>query len=195
MTRGKPLSFDRDEVLEKAMNLLWKKGYQNTSMTELLDHMGIQRQSFYNTFGNKEQLFLEAVSFYTNTTMNEITTVLDAPGNPLENIRKVLAMWQEMMVGEEACGCMLGNSIAEFGLNHPKISELLKYKFSRLEKALRKVFERAVADGLLPETKDPAALSRTIIAMVQGTALLSRLGYGEEMFADVAKSAEELIFA
>ena len=57
MTRGKPLSFNREEVLARAMDLFWKKGYEKTGMIGLLEHMGIQRQSFYNTFGGKESNF------------------------------------------------------------------------------------------------------------------------------------------
>ena len=191
--RGRPISFNREEVLAKAMTLFWKQGYHNTGMSDLLNHMEIQRQSFYNTFGSKENVFLEAVALYTHNTLNEITNALNAPGNPLDNVRQVFGMWHQMVEGETPFGCMLGNSIAEFGLNHPEISGLLKAKFDRLEEAFRQAFTRAIDEGLIPDTKDAEAMAKSLMAMGQGMSLLSRLGYGKEMVAGVVKAAEELI--
>jgi TetR/AcrR family transcriptional repressor of nem operon len=193
MVRGKPLSFDRDEVLAKAMELFWQQGFQNTGMTELLDHMGIQRQSFYNTFGSKEKIFLEAVALYTRTITKEITEVLGQPGNPLDNVRQVLCLMREMVEGADPCGCMLGNSIAEFGLSHPEISALLKEKIGNVEKAFKEAFAKAVEQGLLPESKDPTVMAQSLIVMAQGMALLSKAGYADEMLASVMKTAEEII--
>jgi TetR/AcrR family transcriptional repressor of nem operon len=195
MVRGKPLSFDRDEVLAKAMELFWKNGFQNTGMSELLDHMGIQRQSFYNTFGSKEKIFIEAMALYARTMAREITAVLNQPDNPIKNVLQVLAMMREMVVGAHASGCLLGNSIAEFGLNNPEISALLKEKIGQLAKAFTRAFTQAIEQGLLPKTKDPSALAHSLIAMIQGMALLSKLGYTDEMLSDVMKTAEELITA
>ena len=195
MVRGKPLSFDRDDVLAKAMELFWKKGYQNTGMSELLDHMGIQRQSFYNTFGSKENIFLEAVTLYTRNITTEVAAVLNRPGNPMENVRQVLNLLQDEIAGAEANGCMLGNSIAEFGLKHPQISALLKKNIDRMMEAFTRAFTQAIEQGLLPATKDPSAMAMSLIAMIQGTALLSKLGYADGMLSGVMKTAEELITA
>lgn len=193
MVRGKPLSFDRDEVLDKAMELFWKNGFQNTGMSELLEHMGIQRQSFYNTFGSKEKIFIEAMALYTRNLTKEFTSMLEQPGNPLDNVRQVLGMMRDMVAGSDACGCMLGNSIAEFGLNHPAISELLKQKIGNMQGAFEKAFAKAIELELLPETKDPKAMAQSLIVMAQGMALLSRLGQADEMLAGVMKTAEEII--
>jgi AcrR family transcriptional regulator len=195
MVRGKPLSFDRDEVLTKAMELFWQKGFMHTSMSELLAHMGIQRQSFYNTFGSKEKIFLEAVVLYTRTMTQKVSAIFDQPGNPLDNVRQVLTMMKEMVEGADACGCMLGNSIAEFGLNHPEISALLKEKIRYLERAFRGAFASAIEQGLLPDSKDPAAMAQSLVAMAQGMALLSKVGTADEMMSGVMKTIEEMITA
>lgn len=195
MVRGKPLSFDRDEALAKAMELFWQKGFKHTSMSELLAHMGIQRQSFYNTFGSKEKIFLEAVVLYTRTMTQKVSAIFDQPGNPLDNVRQVLTMMKEMVEGADACGCMLGNSIAEFGLNHPEISALLKEKIRYLEKAFREAFASAIEQGLLPDSKDPAAMAQSLVAMAQGMALLSKVGTADEMMSGVMKTIEEMITA
>ncbi len=53
--------FDRDEVLHKAMEVFWTRGYEGTSIQDLVKHMGINRQSIYDTFGDKHSLFLQAL--------------------------------------------------------------------------------------------------------------------------------------
>ena len=53
MTRGRPQEFDRETALGKAMDLFWSQGYEATGMRALTEHMGISRQSLYNTFGDK----------------------------------------------------------------------------------------------------------------------------------------------
>ncbi|KAA2299393.1 helix-turn-helix transcriptional regulator, partial [Clostridioides difficile] len=62
MARGK--EFEESVVLDKAMRLFWEQGYEKTSMTDLVNHMGIHRKSLYDTFGDKHTLFLKAVDLY-----------------------------------------------------------------------------------------------------------------------------------
>ncbi len=55
---GRHFEFNRDETLSKAMSVFWQKGYKATSMKDLVDEMGIQPGSIYNTFGDKHSLFI-----------------------------------------------------------------------------------------------------------------------------------------
>ena len=63
-SRGRPREFDRDEVLERAINLFWSRGYEATSVSDLTEAMGITPPSLYSAFGDKKRLFLEAVDRY-----------------------------------------------------------------------------------------------------------------------------------
>ena len=112
--RGPQKQFDRDEVLERAMELFWSQGYEATGMTELVERMGIGRQSLYDTFGDKRALFTAAVTHYFQSQVGPVVGLLRAPGSPLANLKKVFDYW-ESMIGEDAHGCLIGNSIVEFG--------------------------------------------------------------------------------
>lgn len=191
MQRGKPLSFERDKVLCLAMELFWQKGYQRTSMADLLAHMGIQRQSFYNTFGSKEKIFIESIALYSDTVFKEFITLLDQPGNPIENIKQALKLWEGMVI--EYGGCMLCNSISEFSPNNPEIADLLKEKIKRLESAFYRTFDRAIGEGYLSKSRDPWALAHTFIVVSQGMALMSKLEMGKDMLPAVLASAEVLL--
>lgn len=193
MARGKPLSFDRNEVLEKAMEIFWEKGYVKTGMTELLDHMGIQRQSFYNTFGSKEEVFVEVVKLYSSSVLGRVKSILGQERHPLENMEQLFAMWQEMGEAKEGCGCMMGNSIAEFGLSQEAVGTLLKTQVEGLYEIFYQAFSKARDNGYLAENKDPKALATTFVTISQGMALLSKVGFGKEMLQDVMRVSEDLL--
>ena len=75
------------------MDLFWSQGYEATGMAELCDTMGLGRQSLYNTFGDKESLFCEALAQYRAKQLRPMVELLESPGSGLENVRQVLAAW------------------------------------------------------------------------------------------------------
>ena len=193
MSRGKPLSFDRNAVLEKAMDLFWTKGYRNTGMADLLDHVGIQRQSFYNTFGNKEQVFIEAIRLYSNDMLAQMTVILKNDRHPLENIKELFAFWGTISETKEGRGCMMCNSIAEFGFSDTDISMLLRQQIEKLHELFYQSFSQAKEKGYLSADKDARALATSFITLFQGAALLSRMGFGKESLEDLLRVVEDML--
>ncbi|HSH40807.1 MAG TPA: helix-turn-helix domain-containing protein, partial [Arenicellales bacterium] len=86
MSRNK--AFDETEVLERAMTLFWRKGYEATSIQELVTHTGIQRGSLYATYGDKRRLFLAALDHYCGVIAARRLHVLTAPGSGKAAIRR-----------------------------------------------------------------------------------------------------------
>ncbi len=187
------MSFDRNEALERAMDLFWSQGYEGTGMTELLEHMGIQRQSFYNTFQSKSAVFQEAVGLYGHGMLERVTAELDTRGNPVDNIRRVFRMMEQTARESGFCGCLVGNAIAEFGHTDKTMAAFLKEYVGQVEDVFYRAFKRAVDGGYLPPEKDPRALARTFVALSQGLALLSKLELGAAAMKDVMKTAESLL--
>ena len=175
------------------MELFWANGYEATGVSELLDHMGIQRQSFYNTFQSKERVFVEAVELYCSNMFSKVKQCLDGPGNPLENIESVFKLWEGLAKGHPGCGCLVGNSVAEFGASEKKISDVLKTNLQRLEEALCGAFKEAVDKGYLPAERNPRALARTMVTLGQGMALLSKTGMSEQAQRDVMETTQRAL--
>ena len=105
MTRGPQKQFDTDIALEQAMKVFWEHGYEAASLSQLLKQMGIGKKSLYDTFGNKQSLFLKALEHYAHTTLRDIRERLSAEGSTLNNIKQLLLDWQAMHGKPGSCGC------------------------------------------------------------------------------------------
>ena len=142
---GRKREFNREEALEKAMELFWSKGYNAVGLSELLKHMGIQRQSLYNTFGCKHALFLEAVQHYGQTVVRKIEGQLNQPGSPLENLRCVLTK----VASDAACpgykGCFVANAMMELAPHDPEVAKVVQGLAKQIEKAIERSLKRAIA--------------------------------------------------
>ncbi len=174
MTRGPDKQFDRDEALGRAMQLFWQQGYEATGVTELLDAMGIGRQSMYDTFGNKRELFAEALDLYISHQVGAVRSMLRAPGSALDNLKRVMARWEQLGT-EQDCGCLVGNTVAEFGPHDAEVGACLKRALEQLRKDFVATLNRAQADGEIGAHLDPEDLGNLLIVTVQGAALLSKV--------------------
>lgn len=162
-------------VLAKAMEVFWAKGYQAAGLTELLQNMGISRKSMYDTFGNKQALFIKALEHYAQTNLRSIREQLSKSGSPLNNIEQLLLSWQKTHGQPGSKGCMLGTSAADFDTSNVEIAPVLRSYFSRLENIYYEAFSRALAAGELSQEADPRDLARMLLCTTQGMALVGRV--------------------
>ena len=80
-------AFDRDAVLDRAMDLFWKQGFEATSVQQLVEVTGINRGSMYDTFGDKRELFIQALTRYADKSAMKRLEILNGTDKPLEGIR------------------------------------------------------------------------------------------------------------
>src|SRR5260370_7707971 len=86
----RPKEFDRDEALQKAIGVFCEKGYAAASTDKLMRAMKISRQSMYDTFGDKRQLYLEAFQRYVADRFNEQIGYLKKSSSPLAELQNML---------------------------------------------------------------------------------------------------------
>ncbi len=175
MTRGPEKQFDTEVALSKAMEVFWAYGYEATSLSELLKNMGIGKKSLYDTFGNKQSLFLKALEYYGRTNLRDICSRLCADGSPLTNLKQLLMEWQEMHSQPGSCGCMLGTNIADFNTDNPAIAKVMRVYLKQVEDAFTATLRRAQAAGELSSATNPRNLARLLLCTTQGIALLGRV--------------------
>lgn len=189
MTIGRPVEFDRQEALETSMRLFWENGYEATSLADLLQAMGIGRQSLYNTFGDKRSLFIEAVRHYIDSNGQHLLSGLQAPGSPVANIRMTLGRVVENLAGDECKGCFVTNSIIELAPHDQEVSRLAQLMLKRTEKAFKASIDRAVEACELPGDTDARATARFLNSTVHGLVVMGKASASRSVLQDIVRIA------
>lgn len=162
MTRGPEKQFDAEVVLTKAMEVFWVHGYEAASLSELLKNIGIGKKSLYDTFGNKQSLFLKALEHYARTTMREMRDRLLEGGSPLANLKQLLLEWQEMHSQPRSHGCMFGTNIADFDTDDEAIAKAMRGYLRQVEDVFCTALTRAQKAGEISSAVNPRDLARLL---------------------------------
>ncbi|WP_345348879.1 TetR/AcrR family transcriptional regulator [Actinoallomurus liliacearum] len=182
--------FDPDAVLQKAMELFWERGYEATSMADLVEHLGIARASIYATFGGKHELFLKAYERYAQTRDLNVVELLSQPGPVLPAVRTLVRAYAEESAADpHRRGCMVVNTAVELAGRDPQAARRVEASWDTVETALTSALTRARAQGELSADKDPRALARLLLVLLQGMRVLGRAHPDPARLRDAAEQA------
>ncbi len=171
---ARPLEFDREQALLAAMQLFWRQGYTATSMSQLLDTMGIGRSSFYAAFGDKRSLFIEAVDLFTERTLRILVEARQQLG-PLPAIREFFTQTLFKVPARRARrGCLMVNSILELADVDDELSRHARRNLTRIEAEFESCLAEAMARGELNSHQTPAQLAQYLMMVNQGLRVASR---------------------
>jgi TetR/AcrR family transcriptional repressor of nem operon len=171
-------AFDPDEVLQRALELFWRRGYEATSMADLVGHLGIARASIYATFGDKHSLYLKALKRYLEFTDERILAALTGPGAALPQVRALVWRYAEDAIAAPL-GCMVANAAVELAATDPAAALAVEASWSFLEASLTSALARGRADN-------PRATARFLLVLLQGIQVLSRAPGNAERIRDAA---------
>lgn len=182
--------FDPDAALQKALELFWERGYEATSMADLVDHLGIARASIYATFGSKHDLYLKALDRYLQVQDPQAVEVLSRPGPALPAVRELVEAYAQQSIADASRrGCMVVNAAVELVARDPQVSRQVEASWDALETALTSALLRARAQGELPAERDPRALARFLLVVMQGMRVLGRVHPHPGRLRDAAAEA------
>jgi AcrR family transcriptional regulator len=188
-TLGRPRAFDRDQALDRALDVFWRKGYEGASLCDLTEAMGINPPSLYAAFGNKEELFRKALDRYTEKHAGYLQEALARP-NAKDGIAALLTSTADALTDKSSPpGCLLVQGIAGAGDHAQCIRDQLSAKRAANEKTIRERLKRAKAGGELPEDADPAALARYVATVTQGMAVQAAGGATRTELRRIAETA------
>ena len=183
---ARPKQFERDDVLEKAMQLFWSKGYERTSMQDLVEAMGINRGSLYDTFGDKDALYQLALARYCETESARVLTEIGTEtASPKSAIRRYFDWIIDTAMNGNERGCFISNTVAEFGLANNAIAATAQKGVVRTESAFRLLVEQARHTGEISRRNDPAALARYLTSSLNGLRLMARSTTDRDVLEDV----------
>jgi TetR/AcrR family transcriptional regulator, transcriptional repressor for nem operon len=170
---ARPREFDREQALQRAIGVFRQKGYAASSTDELMQAMGISRQSMYDTFGDKRQLYMEALSRYASDRVSEQIRRLDGADSPVSAIEELLL---EFAVPEANVGCMGVNAICEFGQSDAEIKAVTDSDANRLNAVLKRALRRAKVKREIDKSVDIAAAADFLAAILTGIKVSAKAG-------------------
>lgn len=174
-TMARPIEFDKDQVLEKALDTFWRQGYCATSISDLVEATQLKRGSLYAAFESKQDLLLASIDFYGRRSVASIQHCLDQAGTPLEGIRAYFKeLEKEAKKDRLKRGCFLVNTMLELGSHNEKVRLRLNHYLEAIEACFRNALQIASEKGELSPEKDPAALAKFLMTNIWGIRVLNK---------------------
>jgi AcrR family transcriptional regulator len=186
---GRPRAFDADKVLDRALEVFWRKGYEGTAMSDLTKAMRINRPSIYAAFGNKEELFRKVLDRYAEGPASYVREALKASTARQAVERVLLAAADVPSNGEGPRGCLLVQGALSCGDAAESVRRELNSRRADGEAELRKRLQRAKAEGDLPRSADPAELARYVVTVAHGMSVEAAGGASQRELLQVVKTA------
>jgi TetR/AcrR family transcriptional repressor of nem operon len=153
--------FDPEVALERAVELFWERGYEKTSLHDLVERMGIGRRSLYDTFGDKHTLFLTALRRYSARWSDEATRITTEATDARQAIRLLF----EMSLTNGAAlhrGCMVVNTATEATIEDGQADTIVGRNFAASADLMKYLVEQGRREGSITGRGSDAALTSAI---------------------------------
>lgn len=187
--RGRPRSFDVEKVLDRALQVFWRKGYEGTSLSDLTRAMGINRPSIYAAFGDKRALFCKVLDRYAE---GPAAFVRDALSEPTARavVERLLRSAADMHTDPRGPrGCLMVQGALAAGAGGAAVRKELIARRAMDEAVIRKRLERAKSEGDLPAGSSPADLARYVVTVIRGMAVQAAGGASRNELRRVIETA------
>lgn len=171
MARSK--EFEVNEVLDKAMKIFWEQGYEKTSMSDLVEHMGIHRRSIYDTFDDKHTLFLQAMDRYTGKISATLLAEIKASKTAVEALYNIYGL----MISEAEdtpSGCLIVNSAVKLGTRDSDVDTRSLESFNDTERMFEQIIEWGQRDGEFSSDHDAKEMAEYLHNISVGIRAMAR---------------------
>lgn len=187
--RGRPATFDRDQLILQVMELFWERGYNNLSLSGIAKATGLTRASLYNAFETKEILFLEAMKRYlADSPMRLLQNIgeEDQVGTLLHQFFEEIS--RQLASDEKSRGCLTVNCFSELKCGNPILAQQLEKIYGKQEKQFEVLIRHAIKTKELPQETVPQRTAAILQAFLSGFALYSKSGGSQSQLQEMAAS-------
>ncbi|WP_437507802.1 TetR/AcrR family transcriptional regulator [Sorangium sp. So ce1099] len=179
-----------ESALERSMDLFLERGYEATSMSDLVGHLGISRQSLYDTFGDKQAIYLAALELWRDQQNQSFLQLLGSDEPIRSVVRRVFeSVIQQDLDGERSRGCAMVSAIVRPSSSDETIARLVSDNARSLEAAWAKRLREAQDRGELGAHHDPVALGRFFASALSGLRVTARTTRDRQALEDVMRVA------
>ena len=180
--------FDEETVLNKAVNLFWKKGYNGTSAQDLVDELEISRSSLYDTYGDKYQLFKKSLLQYRKKFAGAMIEMIDTSDDFEKTLKDIFQYIVTESIQEKfSKGCFMVNSSVELAPHNLEIAEIVNANIQDVEDALFRLIKKGQEAGQFSNSHTPRSLARFVFNAISGLRVASKSGAEKKVFDDVVK--------
>lgn len=174
---GRPRTFDKASALKSAMHVFWEKGYEGTTMSDLVQAIGVKGPSVYAAFGNKDSIFIEAVKEYSEMILNGPLKALNDESDIYQAIKKLLEGNLDFFVNStNPKGCLIMTSAINATPEHTDLVDFVRSYRDDYKQRLVKRFELAIEQKQIRTEIDPAYLAEYYLMIIHGMALRAKDG-------------------
>ncbi|MBL0869028.1 MAG: TetR/AcrR family transcriptional regulator [Phycisphaerales bacterium] len=193
---ARPQKFEREELVERAMQVFWAKGYEASSMSDLTGAMGILSGSLYHIFGGKKALFLEALKRYDANIQGLFQSSLEKPGTGKDAISRLFVQVATFL-GEDRArrGCLLSNTT--LACTHPGDAALKIAESNRsfMENAFFEVLRQSQATGEMRKRSpgETRVLAQALVNALRGLHITAKTVHDAEKLRQIARASLEML--
>ena len=185
---GRSKEFEENVVLRKAMELFLEQGYEGTSMSDLVEHMGIHKKSLYDTFGDKHSLFMRALDTFGEHMQAELMSKTLRAGTAKQSIkyffdRVIEGIWDV----EHSFGCLFVNSSIELAPRDAEVREKAGKAFSQTEDFFAELIRKGQQEGEITDAHDAEILAEYLHNALLGIRVLIRNSTSKEKLYRIAE--------
>ena len=186
--------FDKAEVLEKAKDLFWRQGYHATSVQNLVNHLGINRGSLYDTFGGKNELYEAAFKSYRTDNADFLQNHFDQYESVSEAVKDLLLYSaKNAMEDPDRKGCFVVNCTTEYLPHHKHfLPELLKNK-SNFENTVGNALRKAVEKGEFSSKLNIAEVTSFLFTFMSGLNVIAKVEQSPQAIEDMIEVALKVL--
>lgn len=182
--------FDIDATLDKAMCHFWTYGFETTSMQDLVQTMGINRGSLYNTYGDKRSLFIAALRRYDQHYRQARLAALEREQTPMAAIAGLFQDWiAQLQADSIPHGCLLTNTALELAAHDPEIGEIVAESQKEIEAFFRRLIAQGQIRGEIATGIDVQQTARSLLASLLGLLVLARSRPEPPLLQSIADAA------
>ncbi|GGA46212.1 TetR/AcrR family transcriptional regulator [Paenibacillus physcomitrellae] len=188
---ARPREFDQQQVLDKALDLFWSKGFEKTSIQDLVQHTGVHRGSLYDTFGDKNQLFAACLERFHALYKDHLFLILKESGEP----REILEHFFDELISvamnndDQRRGCFITNTSMELGSVDTQISSRIGIYFQDMEARFKDFLQRSQPSGALNDNLSIDEMARFLLSTRQGLLVLGKTSPDRSLLEDASKVA------
>ncbi len=187
-------TFDIDDAIDRATEVFCAKGFEATSLADLLKAIGINKGSFYNAFGSKKKLFTLSLLKYEHEQRHDTLAQLEALQDPVLAISKLFdALIEDSLTDKDKKGCFLVNTALDLPNHDSDIEKAVKQGLNNTESFFKQQIKLGIETGAIPKHVDPEREAKGLLTLLVGLRVLARGVFDKASLAAIKSQAMGLI--